>query len=639
MKKFFRTMLMSTVVLGLFSCADKVADEVALGGEGTPGSSNGVTDGWVSFKINTIGQGNMARATRAEGDGSNENNGNLGSFDKGIEDEYAITGKTGANVVFTFQEGKYQGRSELTVLGDATTSKDGHTDEVYFSARIRKAKDIPTLQCIMILNADPAELREMELVEGETTLEQFLEKTSEKSGQYTDDKGITYFTMSNTVYRESDTATATDDDHAAGNVVDVFPIGNGNIYTTTYEASENPVVVHVERVAAKFGLTFDKKNENASILGANDVLKMGANNLLYVLDKFDFTEEQVEQRQWAVKITGWGVNGTETATYWVKNLTDDIKGKFNTAWGGEYGTSNGWNDHSRKRSYWAVDPHYTTGRYPQQYREAKNATDVEYGEDKDNALNYIDYGTLIGNTITKSLYAPENTFGGTLDHKLAGTHLLIAAELMIADKNGEFAENPQDIYCYENIYWTDAKELLKYMVNNILTDYKTALYVKNENGEYDPLDPNKADQYFELGAPATIKGGDGRVMLTLKGGENKLYYNAEIEGGQFNYVEVGPNDENLFDVIYKAGTAKHYNKGKMYYAAPIKHMASSGIGSYGVVRNHWYKVNVSDIQKPGTPVNDPDQPIIPNDDPDEGGYIAFEINIIPWHVIEEDVNF
>ena len=91
----------------------------------------------------------------------------------------------------------------------------------------------------------------------------------------------------------------------------------------------------------------------------------------------------------------------------------------------------------------------------------------------------------------------------------------------------------------------------------------------------------------------------------------------------------------------------------MYYAIPIEHMAEHkaakndagnmvykyNIGSYGVVRNHWYAVNVSEIKTVGIPVDDPEQPIIPSDEPDEVGYVSFEVVIIPWHKIDQNVEF
>ena len=56
------------------------------------------------------------------------------------------------------------------------------------------------------------------------------------------------------------------------------------------------------------------------------------------------------------------------------------------------------------------------------------------------------------------------------------------------------------------------------------------------------------------------------------------------------------------------------------------------MGDFGVVRNHWYRLNVRTIANVGIPVDDPDQPIIP--DPEDDYYVAFEIVVLPWHIID-----
>ena len=118
-------------------------------------------------------------------------------------------------------------------------------------------------------------------------------------------------------------------------------------------------------------------------------------------------------------------------------------------------------------------------------------------------------------------------------------------------------------------------------------------------------------------------------------------------GDNNEYKQVKSND--LEDAIAQAGVAKHFANGQMYYAIPIQHMVPTltkkdgthlyNIGSYGVVRNHWYQINISDIKKPGISIDDPEQPIIPNDEPYESAYVAFEIVIIPWHKISQEVEF
>ena len=173
-------------------------------------------------------------------------------------------------------------------------------------------------------------------------------------------------------------------------------------------------------------------------------------------------------------------------------------------------------------------------------------------------------------------------------------------------------------------------------------------------------------------APAYVVRGDGKVTIALKGDDNgfgygeqkvNLYYVKEKfvnENGQ--PVDEDGNDQKpeqftrnqLVSLIYQvANTADCFHKGMMYYAVPIQHFIAGThkgadkkpdgnyeykyenieTGDYGVVRNHWYKFTINAIAKPGIPVHDPDQPIIPNYDM-EDRYIGFEVVILPWHIVD-----
>ena len=86
----------------------------------------------------------------------------------------------------------------------------------------------------------------------------------------------------------------------------------------------------------------------------------------------------------------------------------------------------------------------------------------------------------------------------------------------------------------------------------------------------------------------------------------------------------------------------------MYYAIPIRHNLNSQsyeedpvteirTGDYGVVRNTWYRMTLNSVLKPGTPVDDPDQPIIPNPEPDDKS-LGVEVEIIPWRTVDIKVD-
>lgn len=171
------------------------------------------------------------------------------------------------------------------------------------------------------------------------------------------------------------------------------------------------------------------------------------------------------------------------------------------------------------------------------------------------------------------------------------------------------------------------------------TAIKDSLNDVHDNFKFDAADgscngdDDTKDCIFRLSA-AQVSNGDGRVMLGLK-----KAYTLKIKSGG---TEVSITPEQFLSIAYEfASYADFYAHGRMYYYAPIWHKATgkaypTEVGDIGVVRNHWYKLTVSSLLKPGIPVNDPSQPIIPNVDPTDR-YLGLEIHILPWHVINQTV--
>ena len=189
-----------------------------------------------------------------------------------------------------------------------------------------------------------------------------------------------------------------------------------------------------------------------------------------------------------------------------------------------------------------------------------------------------------------------------------------------------------------------------------LTDYFIKLKEENPDLNLDDIHDNfqfDNDDYdcngtdddskciFRLSA-ANVTNGDGKVMLGLKKG-----YTLTIKGKNENSMKdttVYITPEKFLSLAYEfAGTANYFALGRMYYYAPIYHNVASvpengpaNVGDIGVVRNNWYKLTISSLLKPGIPVSDPDQPIIPNVDPSDR-YLGLDIHILPWHVISQDI--
>ena len=208
-------------------------------------------------------------------------------------------------------------------------------------------------------------------------------------------------------------------------------------------------------------------------------------------------------------------------------------------------------------------------------------------------------------------------------------------------------------------------------------DYRNALYVKDGSDYKKIVTSNPgagevaATEVFRLDE-TYLENGDGKRSLK----ENQTVYihaytayDGDSQDADFKSYNTAADwvelDEKTFASVVNnllPEGAKYYNEGRMYYAIPIKHIDNTTLGNntiakydgdepneqgiipgkydegdFGVVRNHWYRLNLLTISKPGTPVEDPDDPIIPND-PEENDYLGVEIVILPWHVIEQDIN-
>ena len=84
--------------------------------------------------------------------------------------------------------------------------------------------------------------------------------------------------------------------------------------------------------------------------------------------------------------------------------------------------------------------------------------------------------------------------------------------------------------------------------------------------------------------------------------------------------------------------ARIYKSGMTYYFTNIKHLGAAGkTAEYGLVRNHIYKIDVTNIKGFGTPVYDPDHkfdPVIPEE---VKTYLAAKLNVLSWRVVSQSV--
>ena len=129
---------------------------------------------------------------------------------------------------------------------------------------------------------------------------------------------------------------------------------------------------------------------------------------------------------------------------------------------------------------------------------------------------------------------------------------------------------------------------------------------------------------------------DDCLVVAALNDESKTYYiNSGTEAAPvWNTVDVATANNAL-----GTETAQVRKKGMTYYYMPISHLGTdNSIAKYGIVRNHLYDINVTDMSGFGSPVYDPTETIIPTVPDENKSYVAAKINVLQWRVVQQDVN-
>lgn len=193
-------------------------------------------------------------------------------------------------------------------------------------------------------------------------------------------------------------------------------------------------------------------------------------------------------------------------------------------------------------------------------------------------------------------------------------------------------------------------------------NYNFGVYWIDDKGDYTLLDDaffaNECkdqasfEQRFGSLALGELPGGDGqRLPWPVKGkivicNENHVaidIYTQDFErAGQPTRRERlrAANANDVKSLLYEwIGATDHFNGGRMYYACGIDHVPGVttdgdnhefATGSYGIVRNNWYQFKLMSISGVGVPVDDPEQPIVP-DRAGPNDQINAMVSILDWH--------
>lgn len=250
-----------------------------------------------------------------------------------------------------------------------------------------------------------------------------------------------------------------------------------------------------------------------------------------------------------------------------------------------------WNNQAYYRSYWAVTP------------------ERAFPDD-----NMVSYNTL-NKKFNEAYYCGENTLAGKETEVVLKAHFVKAG-----------GSNVEVATWFGNSY-LDEKNLRTVVANSLANQ----IYYK-ENGEYNSITPDdlkvvEADEE-NPNTEAELKA--YHVFFQLSDGNTKDWYLYSAENG-FEYK----SNDKINVVLGGVEPALLYKGGKAYYHTTIKHLgAPESIAEFGVVRNHSYVVNVTKIEGFGTPVFDPNTKFEPETPEDFKTFVAADVRILSWRVVD-----
>ena len=409
------------------------------------------------------------------------------------------------------------------------------------------------------------------------------------------------FTMTNSVYMD-----------AANNIVNVSGIKEENIKTSEDDAKANPVSIYVERVVAKIGMTANQA-----------VATTDGKYVFNITDGDDVLDSQ--KLKFRLGIDGWAGNAYNTNGYLVK--------KLNANWGTTAKPFDGWNNAADHRCYWAADANYTSNG-ENKYDFSKEEQTGTY-----KGLTYKTWNEVQNGGCAQDAYYFENTVApnaqaGNPDAPTNVTTLLIAASIQTSNDNGTTWKS-QDIYQKDGAYYT-AEFLQKAFMNEFKGKFRW--YDKTNATEY------TSDLALEdLTWDATISSDNkSSVTITVKSAQCKTtgHENAVLQKS----TNSGWQTAKATDLT-AALTNSHFNTGltgykggACYYQVPIEHLGTSGnTKNWGIVRNHIYRLTLSNINRIGNPVYNKDEKLVTIPGKNENYYVSAQLNILAWKVLSQDV--
>ena len=336
-------------------------------------------------------------------------------------------------------------------------------------------------------------------------------------------------------------------------------------------AMATPVVVHVERVAAK--VEFAAKQDGKFHVG------------------------EVNSTPVYAQITGYELYNDYEESWLMKRI--------DPTWTAATIGFN-WNDANWFRSYWAKS-------IAKSFDNNSFSWDYNTEAEKFNSTKFNGDATL-------PLYCCENTREWSEANDVR-TKVIVKARLVDAN------DNTVELVNWYGKYYVGEDTVKAVVANTLANNYYYPTNAEHTNftgiegGDIECTMRNVDDvKAFEV------------FFQLSDAGEAKTWY--EYKDGQYVAIALDVLNERLAAVE----PALVYSEGMTYYYTDIKHLGAPGTtAEFGVVRNHLYRVNVTNIVGYGTPVYNGSTGFITPEKPvDVSTYVAAQVNILSWRIVDED---
>ena len=437
------------------------------------------------------------------------------------------------------------------------------------------------------------------------------------------------------------------------NVFQLAEMDRSLIKESEAEAKEAPAgEIFVERAVAKATLT----------LGGNLQTAMSGDG--YIIDnKSELVIAKVE----------WTLDNRESSSYVARNLGSDpayisyssdyFTNKYYRFVGNVAASASEVTAKDYYRTYWCVDPHYSVD---------VKATDMHpyWVEENGNKVlkNALAYTGVTTSAKEYPLYCKENTFD--VEHQSYRNTTRAIIKVTLKDTQTEFytITGNSELYTETAVQSRILENILNSstLLDAISKDLNTGMTWQGNTTNF--------AEYFTITYERTNTG-----QYAVK----SLVVNASAKGNGKMFQSTTPNlDAALETVIENANSqvvAYKYEKGEIYYVYRFKHFAGEReadgsnytnyvdlapwntkgdwenpaptggdtdgsyhgksewyLGRYGMVRNNWYELEVTDFLKIGLPVDpsgqagndDFDEPDTPDDD--IVNYLSAKIHVLSW---------